>query len=233
MFGRKAKAAEVSSSRFCMRAEELPYAHVYRYGRFTLALSKLSVSQSWPVRAHSSVEAVALGLLHGSNTYPDHGAEEPLLPVKLMFGGDHFKPERFGLAYFERAAINGPYLLHVHINDPTGDVLRAFQQAMQQAVSSGNKFIHLNCTQVREGSLSPSKDFLAQMDEDREFLRRVEAGEARLESIAFDRVFFEDALVTKAPSWSWEWESWEFDHPRFQSKSTAKWRREWLPYRLK
>lgn len=233
MFGRKAKAAEVSSSRFCMRAAELPYAQLYRYGRFTLALSKLSMHQSWPVRAHSSVEAVALGLLHGSATFPDHGAEEPLVPVKLTFGEDHFKPERFGSAHFDRSAEDGAYLLYVHINDPTGDVLRAFQRAMQQAVSSGFNFIHLHCVQDREFENSPRNDHMAQINEDREFLRRVEAGEAKLEAIAFDRVFFEDALVTKAASWTWEWEGWEFDHPRFQSKATAKWRRQWLPHRLK
>jgi hypothetical protein len=54
-----------------------------------------------------------------------------------------------------------------------------------------------------------------------------------LEEIVFDRVFFEDALVTKAPSWSWAWEEWEFEQPRFQSKATAKWRRQWLAHRVK
>jgi hypothetical protein len=153
--------------------------------------------------------------------------------VKLTFGEDHFKPERFGSAHFDRSADDGAYLLYVHINDPTGDVLRAVQRAMQQAVSSGFNFIHLHCVQDRQFEQPPRNDHMAQMNEDREFLRRVEAGEAKLETIAFDRVFFEDALVTKAASWTWEWENWEFDHPRFQSKATAKWRREWLPHRLK
>ncbi len=64
-------------------------------------------------------------------------------------------------------------------------------------------------------------------------VRSVEAGEAKLDAIVFDRVFFEDALVTKAPAWTWGWEELDFEQPRFLSKATAKWRRESLPHRLK
>ncbi len=233
MFSRKAKAAEVSSSRFCMRAAELPYAQLYRYGRFTLALSKLSIQKTWPVREHSPVEAVALGLLHGTTTFPDHRAEEPLLPVMLTFREDRFKPDRFGSAHLDRSAEDGAYLLYVNINDPTGDVLRALQHAMQQAVSSGFNFIHLHCAQDREFGKPGPTDYAAQLNEDREFLSRVEAGEDELPTIAFDRLSLEDKLLTKAASWSWEWEGWEFDLPRLQSKATANWRRTFLPYRLK
>jgi len=237
MFGRKAKAAEVSSSRFCMRATELPYAKLYRYGRFTLAISKLSTHKSWPVQAHSFEQAVARGLLHGSATYPDHGAEEPLLPVELTFwrNSPPLRQERFGSAHFDRSAEDGAYILFVQIYDPTGDIFQTFQNAMQRALSSDFAFVHLRCEQDREfrPSSPPGSDAWARVNEDREFLRRVEAGEAKLEAISFDRVVFEDALITKAPSWTWAWECWEFDQPRFQSKATAKWRAKFGPNRLK
>jgi hypothetical protein len=163
MFGRKVKAADVSASRFCMRAAELPYAQLYRYGRFTLAISKLSLHQRWPARAHSAVDAVGLGLLHGSATFPDHGAEEPLLPVKLTFGEEHFNSDRFGSAHFDRSSEDGAYLLYVHINDPEGDVLRAFDAAMQRGVASGNNFVHLHCAQDRDPTRPLSTDYAAQI----------------------------------------------------------------------
>ena len=217
-----------------MRAAELPYAHLYRYGRFTLAISKLSFHQGWPLGAHSDAEAVGLGLLHGSATFPDHGAEEPVLPVKLTFGEDYYRPDRFGSAHFDRSADDGAYLLYVHINDPTGDVLRALREAMQHGIASGYSFVHVHCVQDRDPEAGPHRtDYAAQIKEDREFLLRVESGDATLDPIVFDRVFFEDALVTKAPGWTWGWEEWEFEQPRFQSKAAAKWRREWLPHRLK
>jgi hypothetical protein len=229
MFGRKVKAAEVSSSRFCMRAEELPYAHVYRYGRFTVAISKLSIPQSWPSRGREDVKAY--GLLHGSMTFDD-GMEEPVLPVELTFWEDRFDPERFGSAHFDRSSNDGAYVLNVLINDRTGDVLRAFAAAMERAVASGYSFMHVHCVKDRERDAPAKQDWRTQMDTDREFLRRVESGDAELESLEFDRVLFEAPHVTKAPSWTWAWEGWEFDQPRFQSKATAKWRRKQLPYRL-
>jgi hypothetical protein len=185
------------------------------------------------VRTHASVEAVALGLLHGSRTFPDHGAEEPLLPVRLTFGENHFNTDSFGSARIDRSAPDGVYLLYVHINDPAGDVRRAIDAAVQRGVASGRRFVHLRCIQDRDLARPLRTDYAAQMKEDREFLCRVEAGEAQLETIAFDQVFFEDTLITKAASWTWEWDELEFEGPRFQSKATARWRREWLPHRLK
>jgi hypothetical protein len=233
MFGRKAKAAEVPASRFCVRAAELPYAHLYRYGRFTVAISKLTTIKEWPLRADHSAGTTAYGLLHGSATFKD-GAEEPLLPVEVTFDAGHFiNKGGIGSGHFDRSTRDGTYVLYVHIHDADGSILQAFDAALQRSILSGDNFIHLHCVQDRAPAEPVRTDYMAQAEEDRSYLRKVEAGDAKLETILFDKVFFEDALVTKAPGWSWNWNQWDFHHPRFHSKGTAKWRRELLPHQLK
>jgi hypothetical protein len=238
MFGFKAKAEKVSESRFCMIAPELPYTQLCGSGAFTIALSKLSLYRSWPVRGYSEEETSAVGILHGSATFPDTGEEEPLLPVKVTFFKNRPQEKRFGLASLDRSSLQGVYLLQVHINDPKGDIFQSVQAAMQRSVISKNSFVHLHCTQDRDPSSylrdREGKDWQTQHQEDRDFLRRVEAGEAKFEDIVFDRVSFEDALITSAPDWTWGgWREWSFEPPRFLSKATAKWRRKSLPYLLK
>jgi hypothetical protein len=238
MFGFKARAEKVSESRFCMIAPELPYNKIYGHGRFTVALSKLSRYRSWPARDYSEEETSAVGVLHGSVTFPDTVEEEPWLPVKVTFFKNRSEEKRFGHAYFDRSSVQGVYLLQVDISDPQGEIFQSVQAAMQRSVISNNNFVHLHCTQDRDPSSylpdREGKDWQTQHQEDRDFLRRVEAGEARLPTIVFDRVSFEDALITSAPDWTWRgWQEWAFEPPRFLSKATGKWRRKSLPYRLK
>ena len=233
MFGRKRDRAPVPDSRFCLRPAELPYAQLYRYDHFVVAVSKLSMTRAWPAGSYSSDGPIAYGLLHGSHTFPDHRAEEPLLPVQVSFGEDRFHPERFGSAHFDRSSKDGAYVLYVQINDPDGSIAVAFDTAMQRAIISGFDFMHLRCVKDRDPANPHRTDYAAQIKEDRDFLLQVEAGEAAFAQVFFDRIFFDDGLTTKAPSWSWSWNGWEFDQPRFRSKATGRWRREWLPHRLK
>jgi hypothetical protein len=233
MFGRTSKRPKAPDSRFCLRPTEVPYAQLYSYDHFIVALSKISTTRAWPVGSYSSDGPVAYGLLHGSHTFPDHGVEEPLLPVQVSFGEDRFHPEQFGSAHFDRSLTHGIYVLNVRINDPEGSIAAAFETAMERAIVSGFDFMHLRCVKDRDPAKPHRTDYSAQIKEDRSFLLQVEAGEAEFGRILFDRVFFDDGLTTKAPSWSWGWNGWEFDLPRFKSRATAKWRRNWLPHRLK
>ena len=228
MFKRKA-AQSVSVSRFCVRALELPYAHLYSYGQFVVAISHLSVARRWP--ADGTDDPVAYGVLHGSNTYPDRRAEEPVLPVQITFDRNPYKPERFGEAHFERASSDGPYILYVTISDSDGSIARAVATAMEHSVSSGYNFLHVRCSRTRSAADLANPAPKAQIQAEREFLKSVERGEAELGSIPFDKLFFDDQLTTKGPAWSWRWHEWEFDKPGLQSKTVARWRREWLPFR--
>jgi hypothetical protein len=232
MFGRKKRAAAVPDSRFCIRPAEVPYAWLYRYDHFVLALSKLSLQSEWSSGSLSG-ETAAYGLLHGSHTFPDRGTEEPLLPVEVTFGEDTYHPDSLGLASLERTSDDGPFVLYVGINDPDGSIATAFATAMQHAIISGRSFLHLRCVKSRSYERPLRTDYALQFKEDQEFLKRVESGDAEFEQITFDRIFFDDQLITKAQQWSWDWTAFEFEQARFKSKATAKWRRESLPHRLK
>lgn len=232
MFRKKKDAAAVPDSRFCIRPAELPYAQLYRYDHFVVAVSRLSLNNVWSMGSLSG-ETAAYGLLHGSNTYPDRGTEEPLLPVEVTFGEDHHNPERFACASLERTSENGPFVLHVGINDPDGSIATAFTTAMQRAIISGYDFMHLRCVKTRTSRVAHRTDYAVMTKEDRDFLRQVEAGDAEFELITFDKIFFNDGLTTKAPHWTWDWTEFDFEPARFKSRATAQWRRESLPYRLK
>jgi hypothetical protein len=157
-----------------------------------------------------------------------------MLPVDVTFERNPFDREAFGSAVLERVTDNGPYILHVGINDPTGEIAASFDAALSRAISSGHQFKHLRCVrELKSVDLSQPRDYRKQNEEDRAFLRKVDAGEAELEPIVFDKVFFRDDLTTRAPNWSWSWHELELDHPDFQSARTAKWRREWLPHRAR
>lgn len=225
----KAKNGDVSASRFCTRALELPYADLYRHSPFTLAISKLSLHQSWP-RVATSEQPIALGVLHGSATFSDHPVQEPVLPVQLTFGSSPSSPDRLGTAHLASPSGDEPYMLLVEINDRSGEILQAFNVAFQKAVVSGCASVLIRCSRNREPQ-KPSatmSEISAKMEADRHFLRRVEAGEAELEPIPFDRIHFEEALLTRAPDWTWAWEEMNFRQPRFLSQATETWRREWL-----
>lgn len=231
MFSRKVKAGEASSSRFCVRPAELPYAQLYRYDHFVVAVSKLAMTRGWPAGSYSSDGPIAYGLLHGSQTRSYGRAQEPLLPVEVRFERHCLYPERFGIANLDRSSEDGAFMLTVSINDPDGSIAGAFDTALQRAIISGFDFMHLRCVKDRDPANPHRTDYAAQIKEDRDFLLEVEAGEAEFAQIIFDRIFFDDGLTTKAPSWSWSWNGFELDQPRFTSKATSRWRRKWLPYR--
>ncbi len=231
MFGRKKDAPAIPSSRFCVSPLELPYAALYRYGEFEVAISKLSQFRGWPPESWSYESPCAYGILHGASIYADR-SEEPLLPVKITFDVDGSNAGRFGVASLNRSSKDGNYILEISIDDPGGCIYSALEFSMQRAVISGHRLKHLRCIKSRPykrltDDLAPAEQLYA----DNAFLRKLEAGEAKLDLIVFNRISFEDDLTAKAPAWFWAWREWDFDQPQFHNPLTAKWRRFVLPYR--
>ena len=125
------------------------------------------------------------------------------------------------------------YFLQVAIRDPDGLVSQAFERAMQNAVLSGNQFMHLRCVRRLDHGWDkkPSVEWRDDTREEREFLRAVDRGEVEIGSFTFEKLSVHNELTTRAPSWSWTWRELEFEKPGLQAPSTAKWRRSWLPHR--
>jgi hypothetical protein len=159
------------------------------------------------------------------------GIDNPVLPVEVSFGSNASKAEGSGSAIVDRLGREGPYWLNVRVNDPSGEIVGACLAAFERSVLSGDQFLHFHCSKVVRAKPHASMSSIAsQIEADQDFLRLVEAGEAELGKIEFDYFAFEDSLVTNAPDWSWAWEEFDPEHPRFLSEATARWRRVTLPY---
>lgn len=230
MFNSK-KKANIPSTRYCVSALELPYEHLYG-GSFVVALSRLSYFREITQASASALDARALGVLHGPVIFQDRGAEEPALPVEITFNAHPWREGRLGSADLALTA-DGFYALYVNIHDPHGEVSQAVQQAFSHAVTSGYSYLHLRCVDLRYKSPVPASDIFKKLAEQAAFLKRVDAREAELETIEFDKLAFEDCLMTKAPRATWSWKDFEPDQPQHQSARTKRWRRDWLPHRAK
>lgn len=232
------KKVEVSASRFCRQAIELPYASLFRYPEFTLAISKTTFYRDWPVQGrfrHGVDEASAYGVVHREGGLYADGSAEPLLPVEITFSPNE-KEGPLGRGYLNRAGMekDATYLLQVAISDPDGTIFSGLDTAMSRVVASGYNFLHLRCVRHLDhgwGAKREQADWPKDFEADAAFLKSVDRGEAKIEGLHFEKLSFNNDLTTKAPAWSWAWQELQFDKPGLQDPAVAKWRRDRLRYR--
>ena len=227
----------VSTSRFCQKAVELPLSLLEAEDGFTVAVSHLASSRVIPARADSQ-GPIAYGVLHGGAVFSD-GATEPLLPVEVHFNANPSPGHAFGKAHITRQpkGEENNFFLVVSVSDADGLVSAAFDRAMERHVLCRNDFIHLRCIvdrQHQNRAVRPPEDWKSKHLTRSRHLRAVDAGEEKLtRAFEFDRIAFDDDLYTGAGAWSWGWKEGNFSLPLFRDKRVERWRRDFLPHKLK
>lgn len=218
-----------STLRFCQSAVELDTFHLFSDMDLSLALSQLS---EWHNdAAERPTEANAYGVVHDS-----YGHGQPLLPVEVKFS--------FSASYSEGEAGYGSiwktsfseteyYKAEVVIHDPDRAIYDGFRRTFEHAAMSGNQYAHLILRRERKPFVSDLSKRDAEQKAERERIKalmvQVEAGDADMPSIAFNRVAFDDSIVLKAPGWSRDWHDDVLDRVKYHSKEAATWRN--MPWR--
>jgi hypothetical protein len=221
LFGKKNMK---STLRFCQSATELDTSHLFADWPLTLAISRLTETHHPALEA--TKEAYGYGLVH--DTY-GHGC--PLLPVQVQF---LFSPPYtegdpgYGRVWkHDMREESNHYQADVVIYDPDRRIYEGFVHVFEHAAMSGNSFAHLIL--LKKPFTSDPKEREAAGKAEREMLKilmkQIDAGEADMPDIVFDRVVYEDNLVLKAPSWSWEWIDDLLSRPKYHSREAAAWRR--------
>ena len=222
MFGRSKR--KVDTSRFVSSAREIPYAFLYRYPEFTLAISRCEHHRIHPDRYNAKPQC--LGVVHLAHGLSHDGSTEPLLPVQLTFvdrphktghiGGGHLAPWN-----------DGSFRLHVQVYDPDSVIYNRMRAAFHDAVLSDESFFHVHCRRSQEAfPYDSAADSQSVYERERDMLVAVEEGKyERLAPISFDEFTFGHDLTTKAPGWSWAWYERDRNHVSLQHPMTARWRR--------
>ncbi|HMP61888.1 MAG TPA: hypothetical protein PKA17_02095 [Phenylobacterium sp.] len=235
MLMRKNKAEQPSSLRFCQKAVELPYGFLWSYREFTVALSGTRQLKIHPP-GDSAPTPEAIGLLHGGSMFID-GSEEPLLPVRLEFVGSprerdfesHLGDGCLNKHYGQRQEF---YYLDVRVCGPGLRLFRDIDAAVERAALSGQNYLHIRCAKSRETMpLETGAGFSNERyDEEKAFLKAVDAGEKKLSRVIFDEVLFMDRVNARSPAWSYSWPEYESDAEIFHSKGVAKHRAQRLKW---
>ncbi len=225
MFGKKKK---FSTSRFAERAIELDTFHLFTDMPMTAAISRVVTVSTLPHEARSS--AYAIGVFHDI-----YGGGRPLLPVEIEFdfssGGEG---SGWGEVWAD-SSVRGAafYRARIVVADPGAHFFNAVQTAVEHTAVSGNQFLHLVFRKKRKKPYdvkTDQKERSAEGDRLDALMRRIDASEpaAEMPRLEFDTVLLEDAIYTKAPTWSHAWEDGLLDRAIYHSPGTAKWRaRRW------
>jgi hypothetical protein len=225
LFGRKNTE---STLRFCQSATELDTSHLFSDWPLTLAISRLTELLDPTLGA--TEEADGYGLVHET-----FGGGGPLLPVQVQFlfsPPDTEGEPGHGSVWKNGTSQEDHYKAEVIIYDPDRRIYEGFQRVFEHAAISGNSFAHLILVRKKKPFISdPKERKAARKAEEAEcerlkaLMKQVDAGEADMPDIVFDRVAFEDNLVLKAPSWSWGWIDDPLSWSKYHSREIAYWRR--------
>lgn len=217
-----------STLRFCQSAVELDTSHLFSDWDLTLALSQLS---AWHHNAlEPTKEANAYGVIHDI-----YGQGQPLLPVEVKFS---FSPPPnegdagWGSIWKTNFSKVEYYQAEVLINDPDRAIYEAFRRLFEHAAMSGDSYAHLILRREKKLYVSDYSKREAAQTAERErisaLMVQVEAGEADMPLIEFNRVAFEDCITLKGPGWSRDWQDGLLSQVKYHSKETAAWRnRPW------
>lgn len=220
MFEKNRKQSDI---RFCQQATELPYGRLVRFREFTVAVARTSQSFQFPNSTRAVPEAI--GVLHGASTYGD-GTAQPMLPVSITFPETLARAdEPIGSGWMDShyGFDDRFYCLRLSIADPERIIFDHLDRALERAVLSQERFVHLRC---RNADFTEQRGSIGeQLDEERAFLKTVEDGQASFPKIRFDQVSFGEDLMIPSTLWAGTWPQYEEGGARFRDPRTAKWRK--------
>jgi hypothetical protein len=226
LFGKKNTK---STLRFCQSAVELDTSHLFSDWDLTLALSQLSEWHHDALKA--TEEANAYGVVH--DTY-GHG--QPLLPVEVKFSfSPPYTEGEAGHGSIWKTDLSGAeyYKAEVVIHDPDRAIYEGFRRLFEHSAISGNSYAHLILRREKKPYVSDNTEREAARKAESERIKalmvQVEAGEADMPNLEFNRVAFDDIIALKAPAWSRDWHDDLLNRVKYHSKEAATWRN--MPWR--
>jgi hypothetical protein len=222
-FFKKERSSE-SDLRFCIRALELPYDALFGASELKLAITKLV---GRPRGSKAQNEAIAIGTIYNPLNFG------PFLPSILRFNfhtsikgigsGEVYKPERDSTTLFYRSEFTVDDYNHLIFNE-LSDVMR------HAAISR----LPYTCITLHKGEKSSSarnsKSYyneLSNTADIKDLMLRIDKGQARMPSIKFSSVTFDDEILLPGPSWMSRWPNECMGTPIFRDTQVAEWR-EWM-----
>jgi hypothetical protein len=220
----------ISSTRFCQSARELPVS-LFESSSFTVAISKLSECEDWPIAAGNAPSLLGV-FHHQGGTYAD-GSVRPLLPVEMTFDEPSSwasDDSRMGIGtiYRDKNDAESFYTLSIQVTDPGKMLFAKIKTAFEHSVISGMSFFHIECRRKSDhpvqGPIAPT--FSKMVEAYNRRMAEFDEGREELPLIHFDSVAFEDKMLTKGPHWSWRWNEFPVDGSVLCDRAVAKWRRK-------